>query len=369
MTKKTDLDVASIEAAMDQLGFSKQSGALYVYLLNNGPRSRGQIFAQVDATDNDLDILVNSRLVNKQFERGYISYYPAGATAWEGHQYDLNWGTAGPGPIFISSQEISAEQRAAICLKIADILDSHAPIHKSVREHKHWDVMNDEEFSQLICEGILESRSEIFAVSRSPRLKQVAPFWAALKPRILKGVNYHRIADLEEVVDHGLQIINRDLELGIDLYILEAKQINHKFYVIDKSLLALFHTDNSQRGVGRITSQWQIIKRYRKHFDRYKTAAIPGQTVLQIFERSADRLIKRAHNALDANEIEWLRSLIRMGKFSQYLIVNNWTEQNIKNLIYKATKQRFIKLNDSGEPIPYYDITDLNLREESNAVT
>ena len=65
-------------------------------------------------------------------------------------------------------------------------------------------------------------------MSTSPRLPQVASFWATLTDRIGAGVSYRRIVDLDEVIDHGVQLVRRDIEeYGIDVKLLERDRIRH----------------------------------------------------------------------------------------------------------------------------------------------
>ena len=98
-------------------------------------------------------------------------------------------------------------------------------------------------FAQLICEAMGQARQTIVAVSKSPRLPQVASFWATLTDRLGAGVTYRRVVDLDEVIAHGLKIVRRDIEEhGIDVMVLERDRIHQKFYVVDGSFLAVFHS-------------------------------------------------------------------------------------------------------------------------------
>ena len=153
-----------------------------------------------------------------------------------------------------------------------------------MRQHRELDARNFDELSLLTCEIINRARGEIVAVSKSPRLPQLSSFWAVLTDRIDNhGVAYHRIADLDEVEAHGLNIVRRDMDVHhIDLNILERDAIEHEFYVVDGKYAAIKHRDGkAYQGVGRVTNYLDVVDRYSKRFQKYLAKSIPGSFVVE----------------------------------------------------------------------------------------
>src|SRR5204863_7912607 len=103
------------------------------------------------------------------------------------------------------------EARSGACDEIAEVAGRLYRPHAAALVHREWDAATEEEFARLICELIAHARTSVLAVSTSPRLPQVASFWATLTERIGAGVSYRRIVDLDEVIDHGLTLVKRDI--------------------------------------------------------------------------------------------------------------------------------------------------------------
>lgn len=86
------------------------------------------------------------------------------------------------------------------------------------------------------------------AVSKSPRLPQVASFWATLSDRLAGGVTYRRVVDLDEIIDHGLTLVQRDIEdQGIDLRVLPA------YPVTESDIRAAYEATGRADSGGRAT--------------------------------------------------------------------------------------------------------------------
>jgi hypothetical protein len=217
--------------------------------------------------------------------------------------------------------------------------------HAAALAHREWDAATEEELARLICELIAQARTSVLAVSMSPRLPQVASFWATLTDRIGAGVSYRRIVDLDEVVDPGLTLVKRDIEeYGIDLRVLERDRIHHKFYVVDRALLAVFHDQpdasgsDGRSGVGRITSRGTIVRRYARRFREYASIAIPGRVAVQRMEQVAQELLRAATQAgLTAGEIAWVESLVQYGKFSRFQVSRGWSPEEVRQVEGHAT--------------------------------
>jgi hypothetical protein len=216
------------------------------------------------------------------------------------------------------------------------------------------------------------AQNTILAVSKTPRQRQVSSFWAVLTDRISNGVLYHRIVDLDEIIDHGLKIVRRDTQdYKINILVLEQDEIKHKFYIVDDRFLALFHQDDmtnsaERRGVGRITTQRQIIARYQNKFEKYLRSAIPAPFVLNIMEQAANSLVNRASSMLQPVEIAWLKDLVDYGKFSKFHLQENWSNEALARLVQKAILHGLVSRNYQGDIIPHYLVTERDLRNNYN---
>jgi hypothetical protein len=235
--------------------------------------------------------------------------------------------------------------------------------------HKERDAEGPEAFAQLIWEILSQARKHIVVVSRSPRLPQVSSFWAVLTQRLEQGVRYDRVVDLEEIIDHGLTIVSRDMEgYGIDLRVLAQARIRQKFYLVDQRFLAVFHQPEDpvgavRRGVGRVTTQPQIVARYRKRFRQYREIAMPGRFVLARMRAAADTLLEQARATLAPIEVAWLESLIEYGTFSRFHVEEGWSPARLRLAARRAMAAGLCRRNAEGHAVPRYPIDAAALEE------
>ena len=116
---------------------------------------------------------------------------------------------------------------------------SNARAHDPLR-HRHRDIHSAELFSSWLAKVIAAAKSEIVAVEMPPRLPDLAPIWVALTRRIRAGVKYTRIVGVDEIAEHGLDIVTRDMELyGIRLRIAPPELISEAYYLVDNRRLLL----------------------------------------------------------------------------------------------------------------------------------
>jgi hypothetical protein len=240
--------------------------------------------------------------------------------------------------------------------------------------HQEWDAATADEFAQLICEVMGQARRTIVAVSTSPRLPQVAAFWATLSDRLGVGVTYRRVVDLDEVIAHGLKIVTRDIEEhGIDVMVLERDRIHQKFYVVDGSFLAVFHSQEqvmeggTDTGVGRITTRGTILRRYARRFRQYADLAIPGRFVLRRMEIAAEELLQRARERLGSEDVAWVESLVHYGTFSRLPVTRGWSRDDKARAEERAVEIGVVRRNLDGDLVPAYRVTEADIRERYEA--
>ena len=372
-------DASRLYELMIGLGFDRVATEVYGVVLTCGPLARRGIVSVLPGlsrqVDDALAVLHRRGLIGSEYRRlrRRRFYAVAPHLAWKALGSDLLWSTADPTAARSPSPRAtdpSIKARSGACDEIALVAERLYRPHAAALAHREWDAATEEEFAQLICELIAHARTSVLAVSMSPRLPQVASFWATLTDRIGAGVSYRRIVDVDELVDHGLILVKRDIEeYGIDLRILERDRIHHKFYVVDRALLAVFHDQphasgsDRRSGVGRITSRGTIVRRYARRFREYASIAIPGRVVVHRMEQAALELLRAAtHAGLTAEEVGWVESLVQYGKFSRFHVSRGWSPEEVRRVAELATGMGLVRSNADGVIVPAYQVTDGDIR-------
>ncbi len=205
-----------------------------------------------------------------------------------------------------------------------------------------------------------EAKMHIRGVSYGARLPQVAHIWQALVQRMSAGVVYQRITDLQEVFEHGLFIIERDIfDVGVQLWLLDDKTLKHNFYLIDKNYLVVLNKTGSAniQFLGRFTKQPDIARRYRKRFADYKARAIPAVFALEQCRRTAVKVFENATNLRFLGEdLAWLECLVNWGVFCYAPPPNYRTKE-------KMLAQGIIKHGTNGKTVLNYPISFGDLRK------
>ena len=222
-------DTSRLYELMIGLGFDRVETEVYGVVLTCGPLARRGIVSILPGlpgqVDGALAVLQGRGLIGSEYRRLRRRFYAvAPHLAWRALGSELLWGTTDPGTGWRSSPSATdspIEARSEACHEIAAVAGRLYRPHAAALAHREWDAATEEEFARLICELIAHARTSVLAVSTSPRLPQVASFWVTLTDRIGAGVSYRRVVGLDEVVDHGLTLVKRDIEdYGIDLRVL-----------------------------------------------------------------------------------------------------------------------------------------------------
>jgi len=370
---------AQLIQLMQQFNFKRSVALVYVRLLTDGPLAKPELLKATRQApphvDQALQQLLCLRLIGTDHQRGRSLYYATEpALAWLALVADLVWSTgAALGPIrnLPQTEDPQVENLRLICTEVSALAQRLYKPQAAALGHKERDAESREEFAQLICESIGQAQQRILAVSKSPRLPQVSSFWAVLTRQIEAGAHYQRVVDLDEVTDHGLTIVSRDMEAyNIDLRVLEQARIRQKFYIVDNKFLAVFHqpgavAGEARKGVGRLTTQGQIITRYRKRFEQYSASAIPGRFVVAHMRAAAARLLSQARASLLPIEVLWLEDLIEYGKFSKF---EEWSKERLAHAEQRATAAGVVRHNTDGDIVPLYPTDESTLRAAYAAV-
>lgn len=353
---------------MSELGFDRAATQVYGVVLTCGPVPKRAIGSMLSGVSTEV-----GRALLQLQERGLVGsvhrrlrrhqYYAISPSiAWRSLSSQLLWRT--------SDAITAGESAPGICDEIAAVSSRLYRPFAAALAHQEWDAATTDEFAQLICEAMGQARQTILAVSKSPRLPHVASFWATVSDRLGVGVTYRRVVDLDEVIDHGLKIVKRDIEEhGIDLMVLERDRINHKFYVVDGTFLAVFHGQEqtteggSRSGVGRITTRGTILRRYARRFREYTTVAIPGRFALRRMEMASEELLQSARERLGSEEVAWVESIIHYGKFSRLSVTRGWSKDEKARAEERAIEMGVVRRNRDGDVLPAYPLTEGDIRE------
>lgn len=326
--------IAELKDAMITAGFSETLISVYSYLLVRESASLDQIAKGaglgLDMTRQEIDRLLGLQVIAFDLvKKKYILYALDPDVVWNAFIKGTSWkfvNTLTDNDIDVLMSNLPESHRVAL----QHFRESVDAIRKAAIElysgtafvtmHRWREAIDSNHMSQVLAESIQQAKSRIRAVSKSPRLPHVALIWESLLSRLRESIPYQRVADLTEIVEHGLDVVRRDVEqVGIDLKVLDTNDIEHKFYLVDKSLVIVFHTTGLREDgatIGRVTDQSEIITRYQKRFENYYAYGVPAQFVIDVLSQSGDRLLERADVlGYKSNEIDWLQGLIALGTF------------------------------------------------------
>jgi hypothetical protein len=366
-------DEAELLELLGSFGFDRLTGQVYAVLLTRGPLPKREllaVFARPEAhLDRSLALLRNHRLAGVAYERFRPRYYATDPRlAWQTLSTDLLWSgpsTLSPRPADAKAVDAAVEGRRRLCSELSVVAGRVYRRHLAVLTHREWDALTTEELAQLVCEIVSTARREILAVSKSPRLPQVAAFWTALTSRLSEGARYRRVVDLDEIIAHGLRLVTRDIgERHIELRVLERDRIGHKFYVVDKRYLAVFHDERQPgvRGVGRISTKHPVVWRYHQRFPAYEQAAIPADFVVAKLRESAAAALFSARKHLTETELAWIESLVELGKFSRFDKEAAWSDGEFSRVEARASAVGLVRRNVEGELVFAYPLTEREIR-------
>jgi sugar-specific transcriptional regulator TrmB len=372
----------SLGEALAELGIAPPTARLYITLLRGGPERADRLAAAVSLpayeTATRLRQLEAHGLIGSDVDAKQRRYYAKDPDeAWTTIIATLVWSarsTIGPIRALPATNDPDVDRLRRLCdIASAEAKRLYQRRHDSVSRHRVRDAYSSDELASLTCELIAKARREVVAVSAtgSGRLPHVAEFWVALQGRMSAGVKYRRIVDLQELIDHGLDIVQRDIEeAGVDLRVIEASAIDNNFYVVDKHSLSRHEPGAAvagQRGptetpVGRVTNNGAIARRYHRRFEELYRRSLPGAAVLAELRDSAAELVARARTLVGADEVAYLEDIICMGKFTTFPRDRRWSAARGGAAMRALQDHDLAGMNVHGELVPRYPITESELR-------
>lgn len=317
-----------------QVGVALPTAKLYLHILERGGVREHELHLVAgmspDSVRAALTYLRVFHLVSQDIVHDETIYFASNPrNAWKAHDTAFYWvrsihvGDIDALPPLPEMEDETRRWRYAHLENLCGaIYDQAAKAHDPLR-HRHRDIGSDALFASWLAHAINSARSSILAVERPPRLPDLAPIWVALTRRIRAGVSYTRIVGVDEVLEHGLDIVDRDMaEYGIDLRLIDREYLVDAFYIIDGKRLLLKNVRGQARDgrpphFGVYTSQHQIV---RRHIARYESEYLPRSVSAgAVVERLRIEAMAR-HDALVADgrddEASVFMSVARFGKFA-----------------------------------------------------
>ena len=357
-------------------GLTALQADAYVELLAHGAGSTGELAARLKRPASKIDdsarrLVKFGVLSERQTGSGRTVWYvPHPETAWNAKAADLVW-VRSTTLDRIANLPASKDQATAVlqrrCEMIGGLASRVGVGRTSPSSQRKFATSDPDVLAHLTSEAISEATDQVRAVSRSPRLPHVSLIYQTIQERLAAGIPYRRIADLQEVIDHGLAVIRRDVYGdGVQLRIVDPGKVARSFYVVDKRYLVLQSADkflepHSTSIAGALIRNAGTITRYRRGFDALWQKAADAKLVVDALQSQADQLLTVAADHLPLAEQNWLDELIRWGQFSSFANAQGWPESKDDRITTRAINLGLVEMNLHGRPVPRYDRDGIDL--------
>ena len=195
-----------------------------------------------------------------------------------------------------------------------------------------------------------QADSEVLAMSRGPRLPQLALVWEAIERRLLEnGFVYRRLVTIEELVEHGLAIVRRDvLKAGVDLRVGGDQAVDATFYVFDRDV-AVRHGEAG----GEIATYGREVNGLRQKHESACTKALPALVVVGSLQNRANQLRERA-SSLGPDATFALERRVANGRFAVKHM--EWSDDRFRLAETALESAGLLRRTAEGRVLPSYDI-------------
>jgi len=306
---------------------------IYSILIQSGGLSKFELEFRANITSTELEEILNhltkQKFVLKDFVRGKPKFYPIDpSVAWRAKRNELEWTAAEP---IGNMEDFSKEKKVVKKTAIKDItksienveLLSQALFHKHdfASNHRWREFKGLDQASAALVSSLSRAKREILAISCPPRHPNVALIWESIRQKLETGVKYTRICGLDEVIEHGIRIIERDINsLGVNLFITNTEKYGYNFYIIDKSCIVTmeYQKQESESVTCRINRNKHIIERFRRRHYEILQHSQKASYALALLSRKRNEIITKAkQEGYTKLETDWLAALADWGKFSK----------------------------------------------------
>ncbi|MEV7227309.1 hypothetical protein AB0M79_09850 [Polymorphospora sp. NPDC051019] len=351
----------AIHKTMTDLGFSGPAISIYIRLLVQGSRTSRQLREAAGIGDAQL-FDATQELKAAGLASGYrngerTAWHCADpAVAWLSLAADVTWSAvASMSPIdqlpktgIANVDQYSALYRAAARPAIRLWMGQGRPPKESRV------APNVSTLAQLAVETVLLARTRIRGISASPKITNAARFWPALMAQIKAGVAYVRLTDLTEVYEHGLDLVKRDISLGVDLRIGPLEDLTAtRGYLADRRVLVRYDTApvGEPPRSGYMTSDKHAIERFIRRFERLASSAVKAQVAVAHLESLVPTFDSAAASLSDDAQ-GWLKELVRVGRYANLPILRRWTSEHQALVERELRNAGLVVRTDAGFLLP-----------------
>jgi len=365
MEQAAQVRLKDIFKRMEQIGFTEGASRIYVHILQHGPLSLDDLQTAVQVPLETLVPLLSELVSRRLIVEDFGSYYALNPRkAFKAISDEIFWATTTA--VDENLDRVPEERREqvrrarVICQELQALASTLYTYKSPIAVGRIKVAQNPDQMAAFLSEAIDKAVDEILCVSTSPRQPQLSLIWGSLRPKIEAGVRYRRIVDLEEIVDHGFKIVERDInELGVQLFIIEREKIDRKFYVIDDEYVVMFSPDRLQAYnftlTGQVISNKLIVGKYKQAFAALLAQAIPASFVLRLMADERARLLHEAAQVLQPIEVEWMECLIDFGTYCRFSKLSPaQLAQTIQRALNAQLVTRIISVSGFEKILPAY---------------
>ena len=324
--------VRALAECMEGLGFRGSSTWLYAALLSNGAMTSRKLAAvsgrRLDEVMEDLALLRGRGLVGEDRDHDKTLWFALDpAFSWLSLLAERRWSEAvdlAPVTSLTTTSDRAPGDQADQMRRARTLAISLWRSAGQFGQHRTSTVRNTRQLEQLLVESISTAGRQIRAVSGSAHAVAVHALWPRIEERMAKGVTYRRLTVIDEILEHGLAVVRRDLEIGVDLRVAPEATLVRRGYLVDSAVLIQYHRDASgQTSGGQLTSDRHAIARFRTVFDRLFSSAEPALHLIDRCGAAANVRVDAARE-LTEDSVDLLRHLIDFGRFCRVAQERNW---------------------------------------------
>lgn len=351
-----------VAQSMRRLGYSRTEAEVYLHVLTGeGLRNLPNAISSLEAS-NAAKRLLDERLIGKGKGKG--NYYAIDPKiCWSERDIEQVWAedlslaeVRNLPPSEDNDANWKRQIRYELAASAARLYDDRVDLPDQGSE---FTVAHDLKFEQSTVEAINQARVAVRAVSRTPRWGNVSKIWIALSDQMARGVEYRRITNIPEVIDHGLGIVRRDiLQTGVKLRIVENESLDRAFYLSDNQLIVLRYPT----GETIVSSKTSRLSENLKYFEnRWGSVAVPGLSVVEALQQAGDRVAERAKVGFGPIGERLIKDLMLWGRFALRTAKYGWDPldaSSAERALLDMERAGLVRTSEVGKPVPVYGIDE-----------
>lgn len=309
-------------------GFNKEFAMIYSTLLNNQE-------IQIDSIQKEIiELLIELRVVVSINSRIILIDPKITFPTWKN---ELKWAK--------QKRNVKLPNKSKLLPNNISILDIEEIESVISKHYNNFPVsenviigMNEGQITHLICNSILKTTTELRAISIDTELTNTASIWGVIEPKVISGLKYTRICDLEEILIHGVEIKTRDISIGVKLFVLNKIDIKEKMYAFDHCSIFIYEAFNniSYNSSGQLIHSDYLSEIYLAKFNEYLEQSLPA---IEIINRLKEHYNKVYNEIDNIRSKDIYKSICDYGAFSEHQNNECVEIQNLKSENYLLQKK------------------------------